>query len=153
MPELLVEERDDHRRRLLRTVLIYTPGGVIATALFLVAASSLISGNVGAIFATMIVGLIAFAVDYEALSALRDLRAEPTVTEGAIARKWSKGRIAFFGRVHYVLIGRAVFEVGPVAAAELRDGDQLRIVHWPNTHGVISVHRITTGERPAASTG
>jgi hypothetical protein len=153
MSELLVEERDDHRSRLLRTVFIYTPGGVIATTLFVIAALSLLSGNVGAIFATVIMGLIAFAIDYEALSALRDLRAEPTVTEGQVLRKWSKGRIAIFGRVHYVLIGRAVFEIGPVAAAELQNGDHLRIEHWPHTHGVIAVHRITTGGRPAASTG
>lgn len=152
MSELILEERDDHRRRLLRTVLIYTPGGVIATGLFLVAAVSLLSGNIGAIFAAVIMGLIAFAIDYEALSAVRDLRAEPTVTEGQVLRKWSKGRIAIFGRVHYVLIGRSVFEVGPVAAAEVQAGDHLRIEHWPHTNGVISVHRITTGGRPAAST-
>jgi len=153
MSELLIEERHDHRGRLMRTVLLYGPGGVLATALFLVAASSLLSGNVGAIFAVVIVGLIAFAVDYEAVSALRDLRAQPTVTEGPVLRKWSKGRIAFFGRVHYVLIGRSVFEVGPVAAAELRDGDRLRIAHWPRTNSVISIHRIPTGDRPTPSLG
>jgi hypothetical protein len=57
--------------------------------------------------------------------------------------------VALFGRVHYVLIGRKVFEIGPVAAAEVADGDQLRISHWPHTNGVISIHRTSTGQRPA----
>ncbi|MDA0364672.1 MAG: hypothetical protein O3B31_08375 [Chloroflexi bacterium] len=151
MPEVMIEEREDHRRRLVRTMLLYTPGAVIATTLFLVAGLSLLTGNVGAIFATVIVGLIAFAVDYEALSAARDLRSEPRVTEGHVLRKWSKGRVAFLGRVHYVLIGRSVFEVGPIAASELTAGDQVRIVHWPHTNGVISIHRTSTGGRPAGT--
>lgn len=151
MPEVLIEERDDHRRRLMRTVLLYMPGAVIATGLFLVAALSLLSGNAGAIFATLIVGLIAFAVDYEAISALRDLRSEPRVTEGPVLRKWSKGRIAFFGRVTYVLIGRSVFEVGPIAAMEVTAGDELRVLHWPHTNGVISIHRTSTGARPSGT--
>ena len=149
MPDLLIEERHDHHARLVRSLLIYGPGGVFATILFAIAAFNLLTGNIGAIFATAIMALIAFAIDYEAFSAVRDLRSEPVVTEGPILRKWSKGRVAFLGRVHYVLIGRKVFEVGAVASAELQDGDVLRITHWPHSNGVITIHRISTGQRPA----
>jgi len=151
MAETLIEEHEGHRRSVIRTAAIYTPGGVIATGLFLLAFVSLISGNLGAIFASVIMGLIAYAVDYEALSAIRDLRAEPVTTEGQVQRIWSKGRIAFFGRVHYLMVGRRVFEVTRVAAMQLDDGDRVRIEHWPHTNRVVSVHRAVAGGQTSSA--
>ena len=136
-----LQEQHNHRFVLVRKAIIYTPAALIATALFAVALSSLLSGNVGAIIGTVILAIIAFAVDFEAVAALRDLRAEPTVTIGRVQRVWSKARILFFGRAHYLLIKRQVYEVDGVAAAELADGDPVQIEHWPHTNIVISLRR------------
>ena len=149
MTNALIEERPGHRRVILRTAVIYTPGAVVATLLFLLAAISLITGNPGAIFAALLLALIAFAVDYEAVSALRDLRATPVETEGTIGRSWAKARIFLFGRVHYILVGRAVFEVNALSAHELREGDRVRIEHWPYTNTVIALYRVAAAaDRP-----
>ena len=150
MPDILVEERQDSRRVLIRKAALYGPGGIVATALFLVALFSLLSGNVGAIFAVVIMGLVSFAVDYEAMADLRDLRATPITTEGPAQRIWSKGRIAFLGRVHYLLIERRVFEVSPITALEVTPGEHVRIEHWPHTNTVIAVHRVRP-DTPRAS--
>jgi hypothetical protein len=148
MTETLLEERPQSRRRLVLAASFYLPAGAVATTIFALAFINLVSGNVGAIFAAVIMGLIALAVDFEGMSALRDLRNQPTVTEGPLLRKWSKGRFAFFGRVHYLLIERRVFEVSAPTALELRDGDRLRVEHWPHTNTVIRVYRL-----PNTSTG
>jgi hypothetical protein len=155
MPETLLEERPQHRRVLVRTALLYLPAGAVATGLFALAFINLVTGHVGAILAVVIMGLIAFAVDFEAIGALRDLRTEPAITEGPILRKWSKGRFAFFGRVHYLMLGRRVFEVSAPSALELRDGDHVRIEHWPHTNTVIRLYRLPgtsagTGSRSPA---
>ena len=150
MTDALIEERPGHRQAILRKVVIYTPGAVVATTLFLYAAISLFS-NFGAIVAVFLFGLIAFAVDYEAISAIRDLRAEPVETTGEIARLWSKARIFIFGHVHYVLVGRAVFEVNAISAHELREGDRVRIEHWPHTNTLIALYRVTAAaDRPSS---
>jgi hypothetical protein len=148
MAETLIEERPQHRRVLWRTAVLYIPAGLLATALFLASFVSLVTGNVGAIFAAVLLGLIAFAVDFEGIGAARDLRSQPETTEGPVLRTWSKGRLAFFGRVHYLLLERKVFEVSGLTAAELRDGDRVRVEHWPHTNTVIRVFRV-----PATSTG
>ena len=149
MTDALIEERPGHRHAILRTAVIYTPGAVVATLLFLYAFLGLITGNGAAIFAALLLGLIAFAVDYEAISALRDLRATPIETEGTIGRLWAKSRILLFGHVHYILVGRAVFEVNAISAHELHEGDRVRIEHWPHTNTVIAVYRVTAAaDRP-----
>ena len=142
MTSILIEDRPHHRTVLLRKAILYTPSGVVATGLFLLAFFNLVTGNVGAIFAAILLGLIAFAVDFEALGSIRDLRGEPVTTEGPVLRSWTKARIAIFGHVHYLLLARRVFEVNAVTALEVSEGDRVRVMHWPHTNTVISVHRL-----------
>jgi hypothetical protein len=142
-PDVL-EQHEDTRRGVLIKALLYGPGAVVVTVLFIYALRALLQGNMGALFATIIMGLITFAVDFEALAAFRDLRSEPTTTEGRVLRIWRKGRVLFFGRVHYLLIERKVFEVDAVTAAEAREGEPVRIEHWPHTNKVISVRKVRT---------
>ena len=77
---------------------------------------------------------------------------EPVMTEGPVLRTWSKGRIAIFGRVHYLLLERRVFEVNAATALEIAAGDHVRVEHWPHTNTVISVHRIPRETGPTART-
>jgi hypothetical protein len=55
--------------------------------------------------------------------------------------------------MHYVRVGKQVFELGPDAAGAVLEGDVLRIKHWQRTNGVISVHRISTGDGPTVAAG
>lgn len=154
MADTLIEERLHHRRVLVRTAALYVPCGIFATVLLVLSLVSLFTGNIGAIFAVVLLGLISFAVDYEGIAALRDLRGHPIDTEGPIQRSWSKGRFAFVGRVHYLLVERRVFEVNGATALELHEGDRVRIDHWPHTNTVIAVHKLprtSAGPGSAAS--
>ncbi len=154
MAETLIEERPNHRRALIQKAVIYLPGGSVATVLFAASVYNVVMGNLGALVAGVILGLIAFAVDYEGIAAVRDLRGAPAATVGSVARKWSKGRFAFFGRVHYLLMERRVFEVNAATAMEIREGDRVRVEHWPHTNTVIAVYRLpsTSDSRGATAT-
>jgi len=135
----VIEENPKHRQTLLRRVAVYVPSAAVATALFVYALTALPQS----LIMVIVVAIFTIPLDMEAVSAVRDLSAQPVVTEGRIDRKWSKARFAFFGRVHYLMVNRKLFEVGAVAGLELQLGDQVRVEHWPHSHILISVARLT----------
>ena len=130
-----LEQKHNHRAALIRRVLILTPMAVVVSMLFLVAFVN------RAWVPIVILGLAALAADIEAASAIRDLRAEPVKTRGEITRLLKKSRFLFFGRVDYMFVGRSLFEIGAIAASELRPGDEVVIEHWPHSNLVISLQR------------
>ncbi len=138
----VVEAHPKHRQTLLRRTALYAPSAVVATAVLIYALWP--SHLPQSLFMAIIIGLFTIPLDMEAVAALRDLLAQPVVTEGRIERKWSKARFAFFGRVHYILVGKDLFEVGPVAGLELQLGDQVRVEHWPHSHTLVSVARLAS---------
>lgn len=136
----VVEAHPKHRQTLLRRTALYVPSAVVATAILAYAMFSLPQS----LIMVIIVGIFTIPLDMETIAALRDLPAQPVVTEGRIDRKWSKARFAFFGRVHYLLVDKNLFEVGPVAGLELQLGDQVRIEHWPHSNTLVSVTRLAS---------
>lgn len=148
MSTRLVEERAGHRGRLVRKAITHTPAAAGALALAAVALTGLLRGNVGAIIGLVLIGGLAFALSFEAVAALRDLRAAPVTTRDRVTKVWSKSRVLFFGHVHYLLVERRVFEIGPVAEAELHEGDEVEVVHWPHTNALVSLHLVEPQSEP-----
>src|SRR5690606_20240663 len=107
--ERYIEQRFNHRAIVIRRAILFTPIAIFLTALLVYAVINL----PGSIIMTIIVGIAAIAMDIETVSALRDLRAKPTPTRGPIQRSWHKSRFLIFGRVHYLLVKRRLFEVNP----------------------------------------
>lgn len=138
----MIEERPLDRRMLVRNAVIYGPTAAVVVSLLLLALGALFSGNAGAVLPAIILGIVSFAVLYELIAALRDLRAEPVTTEGTADRIWKKSKLLIFGRQDYLMMERKVFEVGVLAAAELQEGQRVSIRHWPHTMRVISIERI-----------
>ena len=132
--------------------MLYAPAAALALALASVAGVSMVSGNISALFALVIVGILALALSYQAITAISDLRATPITTQGEVSRLWRKSRVLFFGRVHYLFLDRRVFEIGPVAFQELHEGDTVEIHHWPNTNTLISL-RLLEARRGSQSRG
>lgn len=142
MTSEMIEERAPDRHLIVRNVVIYGPVSAVILTLLFLAAGALFSGRVGAILPAFVLAIVAFAVVYELVAALRDLRAEPVSVEGECARIWKKSKFMFFGRQDYLLIDRKVFEIGPLAATELEEGQKVSILHWPHTMRVITLERI-----------
>ncbi|MEI7926393.1 MAG: hypothetical protein WCI61_09430, partial [Chloroflexota bacterium] len=65
----------------------------------------------------------------------------PATTRGQVARLWKKSRFLFAGRVDYMLVDRKLFEVNPISATELHEGDEVIVEHWPHTNVLISLQR------------
>ncbi len=148
MSTKLLEEHPGHHAGLVRKAIIHTPAATGALALTATALLRLLQGNAGALIGLVIVGGLAFALSFEAVAALRDLRGTPVTTRDRVARVWSKSRVLFFGRVHYLLVERRVFEIGPVTVAELREGDEVEVVHWPHTNALVSLSLVEPQGEP-----
>lgn len=137
----MIEERPLDRRLIVRNVLIYGPTALVVVSLLILSVASIFDGRAGAFLPGIILAIISFAVVFELIAALRDLRSEPTVTEGVVDRIWKKSRFLIFGRQDYVLVSRKVFEVGVLSATELKVDQHVSIRHWPYTMRVITLER------------
>ena len=157
----MLEERGARRPVLVRKVLIHAPlaaafGAVSAAALYYAFTNSL-----GALVGAAVFGLPAFAFGYEALTAARDLRAQPMVTRGRIARMWNKGTILWMTRAYYLLVeqpvaegakpGQRFFVVSHESYLQLEEGRTVEVEHWPHTNTVLSLGLVES-TRSARST-
>ncbi|MEZ4553541.1 MAG: hypothetical protein AB7L91_04965 [Dehalococcoidia bacterium] len=138
----LLEERKNHRRTVIRQAVIYTPLSVGVIVLLSISLWSVVNGQLGALIAATILALIALAVVFQSVAALRDLRAQPTATSGMVRRAWTKGMFLGFIRSHYILVQRAVFDISIVSYTQLAEGDEVEVRHWPHTKTVIEVRKL-----------
>jgi len=111
-----------------------------------IAISSFVEGNRGAIFPLIFLGIISFAVLYEFISSLRDLRSIPMETKGEIRRMWKKSRFLLLGRQDYLLLDRKIFEIKTATAMMLDVGDNISIQHWPKTLKVIKLEKVASNQ-------
>ena len=149
MPEydpIYLEYRVNHRLALYRRAAIFVPAAVILSGLAIWSALGLPQTFV----MVLLFGLFALAADAEAISTLRDLRSTPTTTVGRVGRSWNKGRFLVFGRVHYIMVQRKLFEIGPITARELDYGDEVTITHWPHTNSIITLKVSARAEQAAS---
>ena len=138
-----LEVRERPQRTLQRMAWMYTPLALVALGLFSVSLWNLIAGNIGAIFPAVFLGVVAFALAYQAVTAIRDLRAEPMTTTGEVQRSWSKGApMLWFVKSHYLRVAGRIFVVGPVTQLEVHEGDVVQVEHWPHTNTVREVRRL-----------
>ncbi len=140
--ERYLEQNHDHRRIVIRRALIFTPGAIVLTGAMIYAIMNLPQS----IVMTIIVGIATIAINIETIAALRDLRATPVTTRGLVQRSWSKARFLIFGRVHYILMKRRLFEVDPLTGVQLQPDDEIEIHHWPHSNVVITVELIKKAE-------
>lgn len=144
----LIEERRNHRRAVIRQALLYTPGAILVPIPLAIAIGSVLQGQYGALIAGTILLLIEIALLFQAVAALRDLRAQPRTTTGMIRRAWSKGIVLGFIRSHYLLVERSVFDVSVVTYSLVTEGDNIEVKHWPHTKTVIEIRKLKRTQVP-----
>ena len=139
MRQELLGEVAGHRRTLLRMVAMYSPLTAGAGVLCVVSLTAVLGGSYGALVPLIILLLVAGAAFFQLLSALRDLRAEPTFSRGEVTRLWTKGGLFWFFRSHYTTINRQVFVMAPEIWVQLVEGNTIECHHWPHTRTLIRV--------------
>lgn len=128
------------RAGLRRSLLIYTLlfATAVAVVVFIVQ-----SGVQGAAYVTVsVVGVVALLLGYQVVQHYRDLRAPLTESVGVIQRKWSRADLVIAWQSHYIVVNRTVFRISPLDFAEVSEDTYVKIVHFPNTNNVVSVHRV-----------
>ncbi|MEZ4501843.1 MAG: hypothetical protein R3C39_04420 [Dehalococcoidia bacterium] len=140
--------------------LMYTPMVIAASVIGGIALFNLLNGAIGAIIGVLILGIIAIATGFQAVTALRDLGARPTTTRGVVERMWDKGTVLWMSRTYYALVrstraddpartNRHVFVVSQEAFLALTEGASVVIEHWPHTHTVMRLSTVERAAKPA----
>ena len=142
----VLEQRTDSRSSVVKRAMLLTPTAIALVAI-LVYAIQFLPNSFIAVFVLTLGGIPAAI---EAFAAIRDLNATPTTTRGRVRRLWKKSRYLFVGRVDYMLVEKRLFEVNALTATELHEGDEVLVVHWPNTNVLISLTRVPS-ETPRQS--
>jgi xanthosine utilization system XapX-like protein len=89
-----------------------------------------------------IVGIVGLLLGYYVYQHLRDLMSSLTESEGVILRKWSRADIPFLLQGYYIAVNRTVFRVQAEDYLHLREEMYVKIVHFPHTLNVVSVHEV-----------
>ena len=144
---MLLEQPEDRARRVIvRKAVVYTPLALVFAAVTAVALFYALTNSLGALVGALIFGLPAYALGYEAWSALRDLRAAPILTRGVVTRMWNKGTVLWMTRAYYLVVEvhgaqrqQLFFVISPEAYLQLEDGRSVEVRHWPHTNTVLSL--------------
>ncbi|MFN8639808.1 MAG: hypothetical protein U0360_10225 [Dehalococcoidia bacterium] len=146
---MLLEQPDARARRsIVRKALAFTPAALLFLLATAFALYNVFTSSAGALVGVIVFGLPAFALTYEAVAALRDLRSSPRITRGVIARMWNKGTVLWMTRAYYLLIESPAessgseqhfFVISPEAYLQLSDGRTVEVRHWPHTNTVVSL--------------
>ena len=126
------------RASLRRTMVFYL--ALLATdalVVYYIAAS----GATGGAYVTLsIVALVGLLLAYQVLQHLRDMGAPLAESEGVVARKWSRADLIIAMQSYYITVGRTVFRIKPEDYVYLKEQMYVKVVHFPNTLTVVSVH-------------
>ena len=137
------------RRSVLRSTAIWTPAfaALLAGAVYLLVTA--LEGEGGAWFGFSLLGLMGVLSGFSALSAWRDLFAEPVETSAEVARKWRKFDLLLFFRAHYVLLSRRVFRVTREVFDEIPEvGGWIYVLHYPHTNALVAWRPLSREELP-----
>jgi len=128
------------RASLLRSLAIY---GAFLVADILVIAWVLTEGIQGAAYVTTtIVGVVGLLLLYQVVQHVRDLRASLAESEGAVTRKWKNSDLIIAWDSYYIRVDRVVFRIKPEQYLDVREESYVKVVHFPNTLNVVSVHEL-----------
>lgn len=128
------------RAALFRSLLIYT---AFLCADVLVVYWIARTGASGGAFVTLsIVGVVGLLLAYQAVQHWRDLRVPLAESVGVIQRKWSRADLIIALQSHYVTVDRTVFRVPPEMWINVDEGMYVKVVHFPNTLNVVSIHEV-----------
>ncbi len=127
-------------------------GTLIYSALFLLDAAvfSLVvaSGTSGAAYVTLsIVGIVGLLLGYTCVQHIRDLGGQLAESEGLITRKWSRADFLIVMQSYYIMVERVVYKLEPEDYIHLEEGMYVKIVHFPQTLNVVTVHEVLGGMR------
>jgi hypothetical protein len=93
----------EHRGRVVRMALIYTPVAIVSVLAIIMAIYQVANGQMGFLFTLVFFGIILLLTGFQAVEYLRDLSAAPMEYQGTLMKKWHKGNLLVFFLPSYYL--------------------------------------------------
>ena len=121
-------------------------------ALDVLAASYIVaSGPGGAGYVTLaIVAVIGLLLAFQVWMHIRDLGSPVAESQGVLQRKWSRADLIIAWHSYYVSVERRVFRLTPEDHVLLDEGMHVKVVHFPRTLHVVSIHEVRRDATPPA---
>jgi hypothetical protein len=94
-----------------------------------------------------IIGVVGLLLLYQVVQHLRDLGAPLAESDGVVQRKWKRADLIIAMQSFYLTVDGTVFRVRPEDYTMVDEGMYVKVVHFPNTLDVVSVHEM---RRPPA---
>jgi len=128
------------RSSLFRSLLIYTV--FFAADVIFIAYVTSYGLEGGAYVTTSIVAVVGLLLLYQVVQHLRDLRAPLAESEGLVVRKWKRADLIIAWESYYITVDRTVFRIKPEQYLDVREDSYVKVVHFPSTLNVVSVHEV-----------
>jgi hypothetical protein len=81
----------------------------------------------------------------------RDLRSPLSESEGVVLRKWQRADLIIAWQSFYLQVDRAIFKLRPEDYILLDEGMYVKVVHFPRTLNVVSIHQVQRAAPPPPS--
>ena len=94
----------------------------------------------GAYITLSVVVAVGVLLAYHVWQHARDLGSPLAESEGIVTRKWSRADLIIVWHSYYVTVERTVFRLKPEDWILLEEGMHVKVVHFPSTLNVVSVH-------------
>ena len=127
-------------RSALRRGLFVYGAMLVGTALVLAYAFSQGISGIGYVTVS-IVGLVTALLAHQVWQHALDLGSPPVESEGPILRKWQRADLVIVWQSYYIQVGRAIFKIEPLDFHLFETGMAVKLVHFPRTLSVVSVHK------------
>jgi hypothetical protein len=128
------------RASLLRSFIIYTL--LLAADTAVIWYVTVNRAGPGAFVTLSIVGVVGLLLAYQVVQHYRDLRTPLAESEGIIQRKWRNRDLIIAWDSFYVAVERTIFRIQPEDYTNIEEGMYVKVVHFPYTLNVVSIHEI-----------
>ena len=136
----MAEGSSSARASILRSALLFSPFLAVSAFALALIIGDVVNGEagVGHGVGVFLVGLMTLLLVYQVVQSIRDLFSRCVETVGVVERQWSRKEFMLF-RNGYIFIGRNVFRLEMEEYVDIKQGDTVRVVHYPHTLTVDTV--------------
>ena len=89
------------------------------------------------------VGVVGLLLAFQIWMHIRDIGSPLAESEGVVHRKWARAVLIIVWHSYYINVERRVFRLHPEDHVMLDEGMYVKVVHFPRTLHVVSVHEVS----------
>lgn len=133
------------RASLRRSTFIY--GLMLAADVLVLGFIAVNRAGGGAYVSLTVVGLVGLLLCYYVVQHVRDLGGTLAESEGVVTRKWTRADLIIAMQSYYITVERTIFRVRAEDHLHIEPGMYVKVVHFPHTLNVVTIHQIAAPPR------